>query len=62
MATLEEILTRRLVAAAIHLPRPASPDTHRRCPALGQSRLNLMAFCKDFNAQRRSTNPILPWQ
>ncbi|KAI9114102.1 hypothetical protein K1719_014752 [Acacia pycnantha] len=51
MTTLKDILTQRPVAATIRLTvpaggaRPAPPVG----PALGQYRLNLMAFCKDFN-------------
>uniref|UniRef100_A0A7N0VHT2 Large ribosomal subunit protein uL11m n=1 Tax=Kalanchoe fedtschenkoi TaxID=63787 RepID=A0A7N0VHT2_KALFE len=44
MATLKEILTRRPVSATIRL-------THR---------LNLMAFCKDFNARTQKHKPDTP--
>ncbi|XP_068657441.1 uncharacterized protein [Aristolochia californica] len=62
MATLKEILTRRPVAATIRLTvsaggaRPAPPVG----PALGQYRLNLMAFCKDFNARTQKYKPDTP--
>ncbi|RVX21390.1 54S ribosomal protein L19, mitochondrial [Vitis vinifera] len=55
MSSLKEILTRRPVSATIRLTvpagaaRPAPPVG----PALGQYRLNLMAFCKDFNARQK---------
>ncbi|PON70691.1 Ribosomal protein [Trema orientale] len=62
MATLKEILTRRPVSATIRLTvpaggaRPAPPVG----PALGQYRLNLMAFCKDFNARTQKYKPDTP--
>ncbi|KAG2673513.1 hypothetical protein I3843_13G082700 [Carya illinoinensis] len=62
MSTLKEILTRRPVAATIRLTvpaggaRPAPPVG----PALGQYRLNLMAFCKDFNARTQKYKPDTP--
>ncbi|XP_057500820.1 uncharacterized protein LOC130784847 [Actinidia eriantha] len=62
MASLKEILTRRPVAATIRLTvpaggaRPAPPVG----PALGQYRLNLMAFCKDFNAWTQKFKPDTP--
>ncbi|XVF16042.1 hypothetical protein REPUB_Repub09cG0207500 [Reevesia pubescens] len=62
MTTLKEILTRRPVAATIRLTvpaggaRPAPPVG----PALGQYRLNLMAFCKDFNARTQKYKPDTP--
>lgn len=58
----KEILTRRPVAATIKLTvpaggaRPAPPVG----PALGQYRLNLMAFCKDFNARTQKYKPDTP--
>ncbi|KAL9679341.1 hypothetical protein QQ045_017199 [Rhodiola kirilowii] len=62
MATLKEILTRRPVSATIRLTvpagaaRPAPPVG----PALGQYRLNLMAFCKDFNARTQKYKADTP--
>ena len=62
MSSLKEILTRRPVAATIRLTvpagaaRPAPPVG----PALGQYRLNLMAFCKDFNARTQMMKPDTP--
>ncbi|EOA15367.1 hypothetical protein CARUB_v10005792mg [Capsella rubella] len=62
MAAAKEILTRRPVAATIRLTvpaggaRPAPPVG----PALGQYRLNLMAFCKDFNARTQKYKPDTP--
>ncbi|KAL5752274.1 hypothetical protein ACOSP7_022458 [Xanthoceras sorbifolium] len=62
MSTLKEILTRRPLAATIRLTvpaggaRPAPPVG----PALGQYRLNLMAFCKDFNARTQKYKPDTP--
>lgn len=62
MSTLKEILTRRPVSATIRLTvpaggaRPAPPVG----PALGQYRLNLMAFCKDFNARTQKYKPDTP--
>lgn len=53
MATLKEILTRRPISATIRLTvdagaaKPGPPVG----PALGQYKLNSMAFCKDFNAR-----------
>ncbi|CAE6157935.1 unnamed protein product [Arabidopsis arenosa] len=61
-AAAKEILTRRPVAATIRLTvpaggaRPAPPVG----PALGQYRLNLMAFCKDFNARTQKYKPDTP--
>ncbi|OIW05240.1 hypothetical protein TanjilG_21225 [Lupinus angustifolius] len=60
MATLKEL--RRPVAATIRLTvpaggaRPAPPVG----PALGQYRLNLMAFCKDFNARTQKYKSDTP--
>ncbi|KAM7258135.1 hypothetical protein ACFE04_013876 [Oxalis oulophora] len=53
MATIKEILTRRPVSATIRLTVPAggAKPAPPVGPALGQYRLNLMAFCKDFNAR-----------
>ncbi|GAA0169514.1 ribosomal protein [Lithospermum erythrorhizon] len=62
MATLKEILTRRPIAATIRLTvmaaeaRPAKPVG----PALGQYRLNLMTFCKDFNARTQKYKADTP--
>ncbi|XP_075653027.1 uncharacterized protein LOC142623485 [Castanea sativa] len=62
MSTLKEILTRRPLAATIRLTvpagaaRPAPPVG----PALGQYRLNLMAFCKDFNARTQKYKSDTP--
>ncbi|XP_076908360.1 uncharacterized protein LOC143565202 [Bidens hawaiensis] len=52
-SSLKEILTRRPVAATVHLTIPAGgarpgPPV---APAVGQYKVNLMAFCKDFNAR-----------
>ncbi|GAB4848376.1 hypothetical protein Ancab_003071 [Ancistrocladus abbreviatus] len=55
-------LARKPVAATIRLTvpagaaRPAPPVG----PALGQYRLNLMAFCKDFNARTQKYKPETP--
>ncbi|PON62447.1 Ribosomal protein [Trema orientale] len=63
MATLKEILTRRPGSATIRLTVPAggagpAPPVG---PALGQYRLNLMAFCKDyFNARTQKHKPDTP--
>ncbi|OIV92297.1 hypothetical protein TanjilG_10507 [Lupinus angustifolius] len=60
MSALKEL--RRPVAATIRLTvpaggaRPAPPVG----PALGQYRLNLMAFCKDFNARTQKYKPETP--
>ncbi|XP_058096279.1 uncharacterized protein LOC131241533 [Magnolia sinica] len=62
MSTLKEILTRRPVAATIRLTisaRAARPAPLVG-PALGQYRLNLMAFCKDFNAWTQKYKPKTP--
>uniref|UniRef100_A0A0D6R8R4 Large ribosomal subunit protein uL11m n=1 Tax=Araucaria cunninghamii TaxID=56994 RepID=A0A0D6R8R4_ARACU len=62
MATLKEILNRRPLAATIKMivpagqARPAPPVG----PALGQYRLNLMAFCKEFNARTQHIKPETP--
>lgn len=62
MATLKDVVARRPVAATIRLTvpaggaRPAPPVG----PALGQYRLNLMAFCKDFNARTQKYKPDTP--
>ncbi|CAN6680619.1 hypothetical protein ACFX13_018481 [Malus domestica] len=62
MATLKEILTRRPVAATIRLtvPAGAARPVAPVGPALGQYRLNLMAFCKDFNARTQKYKPETP--
>ncbi|KAK4493377.1 hypothetical protein RD792_017727 [Penstemon davidsonii] len=62
MATLKEILTRRPVAATIRLRVPAggAKPAPPVGPALGQYRLNLMAFCKDFNARTQKYKPETP--
>ncbi|KAL6533515.1 hypothetical protein OROMI_027627 [Orobanche minor] len=62
MATLKEILTRRPVAATIRLTVPAggAKPAPPVGPALGQYRLNLMAFCKDFNARTQKYKPDSP--
>ncbi|GAB2279931.1 hypothetical protein Dimus_014566 [Dionaea muscipula] len=55
-------LVRKPVSATIRLTvpagaaRPAPPVG----PALGQYRLNLMAFCKDFNARTQKYKPDTP--
>ena len=55
-------IAQRAVAATIRLrvpaggARPAPPVG----PALGQYRLNLMAFCKDFNARTQKYKPDTP--
>ncbi|KAG0476756.1 hypothetical protein HPP92_013131 [Vanilla planifolia] len=60
MAAAKEV--RRPIAATIRLTvpagaaRPAPPVG----PALGQYRLNLMAFCKDFNARTQKYKPETP--
>ncbi|RWW59828.1 hypothetical protein BHE74_00033208 [Ensete ventricosum] len=62
MATLKDVVVRRPIAATIRLTvpaggaRPAPPVG----PALGQYRLNLMAFCKDFNARTQKYKPDTP--
>lgn len=62
MTVLKELAVRRPVAATIRLTvpagaaRPAPPVG----PALGQYRLNLMAFCKDFNARTQKYKPETP--
>ncbi|XP_027127463.1 54S ribosomal protein L19, mitochondrial-like [Coffea eugenioides] len=62
MLTLKEILTRRSVAATIRLTVPARGA--RRAPpvrpALGQYKLNLMAFCKGFKAKIQKYKPDTP--
>ncbi|KAM0970091.1 hypothetical protein EV1_017990 [Malus domestica] len=62
MATLKEILTGRPVAATIRLtvPAGAARPVAPVGPALGQYRLNLMAFCKDFNARTQKYKPETP--
>ncbi|XP_071724413.1 uncharacterized protein [Rutidosis leptorrhynchoides] len=62
MATLKEILTRRPVAATIRLMVPAggAKPAPPVGPALGQYRLNLMAFCKDFNARTQKYKAETP--
>eukprot|EP01018_Ginkgo_biloba_P033925 Gb_09384 [translate_table: standard] len=62
MASIDAILTRRPVAAMIRMvvpagqARPAPPVG----PALGQYRLNLMTFCKEFNARTQNIKPETP--
>ncbi|KAJ3690067.1 hypothetical protein LUZ61_019231 [Rhynchospora tenuis] len=63
MATvLKDVVARRPVAATLRLTvpaggaRPAPPVG----PVLGQYRLNLMAFCKDFNARTQKYKPDTP--
>ncbi|XP_043708257.1 50S ribosomal protein L11-like [Telopea speciosissima] len=62
MASVKEILTRKPVSATIRLTVPAGaarpgPPVG---PALGQYRLNLMTFCKDFNARTQKYKPDTP--
>ncbi|KAI3668889.1 hypothetical protein L6452_40106 [Arctium lappa] len=62
MATLKEILKRRPVVATVRLTVPAGgakpgPPVG---PAIGQYRLNIMAFCKDFNAKTQKFKPDTP--
>ncbi|KAJ6824854.1 54S ribosomal protein L19, mitochondrial-like [Iris pallida] len=62
MSILKETAIRRPISATIKLTvpagaaRPAPPVG----PALGQYRLNLMAFCKDFNARTQKYKPDTP--
>lgn len=62
MSILKDVAIRRPVSATIRLTvpaggaRPAPPVG----PALGQYRLNLMAFCKDFNARTQKYKPDTP--
>ncbi|KAL8532223.1 hypothetical protein ACS0TY_008721 [Phlomoides rotata] len=62
MATLKAILTRRPVAATIRLTVPAGGATPAPpvSPALGPYRVNLMAFCKDFNARTQKYKSETP--
>ncbi|KAF3440255.1 hypothetical protein FNV43_RR18539 [Rhamnella rubrinervis] len=62
MSTLKEILTRRPVSATIRLTVPAgeAKPAPPVGPALGQYRLNLMAFCKDFNARTQKYKKSTP--
>ncbi|KAL4572621.1 hypothetical protein LXL04_019401 [Taraxacum kok-saghyz] len=62
MASLKEILKRQPVAATIRLTIPAGaarpgPPVG---PAIGQYKLNLMAFCKDFNSRTQKFKPDTP--
>ncbi|XP_076945142.1 large ribosomal subunit protein uL11m-like [Bidens hawaiensis] len=62
MASLKDILTRRPVAATVRLTIPAGgarpgPPVG---PAIGQYKVNLMAFCKDFNARTQKYKPDAP--
>ncbi|KFK30187.1 hypothetical protein AALP_AA7G229400 [Arabis alpina] len=61
MAAAKEILTRP-IAATIRLtvPAGAAKPAPPVGPALGQYRLNLMAFCKDFNARTQKYKPDTP--
>ncbi|GAB2218477.1 hypothetical protein Droror1_Dr00001701 [Drosera rotundifolia] len=62
MAAAAKDLLRKPIAATIRLTvpagaaRPAPPVG----PALGQYRLNLMTFCKDFNARTQKYKPDTP--
>lgn len=62
MSILKDATVRRAVSATIRLTvpagaaRPAPPVG----PALGQYRLNLMAFCKDFNARTQKYKADTP--
>ncbi|XP_075483202.1 uncharacterized protein LOC142523332 [Primulina tabacum] len=62
MSTLKEILIRRPVVATIRLTVPAggAKPAPPVGPALGQYRLNLMSFCKDFNARTQKYKPETP--
>ncbi|XP_058096282.1 uncharacterized protein LOC131241536 [Magnolia sinica] len=62
MSTLKEILTGCLVAATIRLTVPAGVARPASLvgPALVQYRLNLMMFCKDFNARTQKYMPETP--
>ncbi|XP_043716663.1 50S ribosomal protein L11-like [Telopea speciosissima] len=62
MSSVKEILKRKPVNATIRLTVPAGgarpgPPVG---PALGQYRLNLMTFCKDFNARTQKYKPDTP--
>ncbi|WZY86444.1 hypothetical protein YC2023_032828 [Brassica napus] len=61
-AAAKDIVTRRAVAGTIKLTvlaGKASPETPVS-PALGPYRLNMMAFCKDFNARTQKYKPDTP--
>nr|ACR38050.1 unknown [Zea mays] len=64
MATLKDAAARKSILATIRLvvpagaARPAPPVG----PALGFYRLNLMAFCKDFNARTQKYKAETPMQ
>ncbi|BFG41827.1 hypothetical protein CerSpe_281020 [Prunus speciosa] len=62
MSTVKEILTRRPVMATIRVkvPAGAAKPSQQLSPALGQYRLNMMAFCKDFNARTQKFKPDTP--
>ncbi|OAY75511.1 50S ribosomal protein L11 [Ananas comosus] len=55
MATLKDVVARRPIAATIRLTVPAGAA--RPAPPY---RLNLMAFCKDFNARTQKYKPDTP--
>ncbi|XP_071703388.1 uncharacterized protein [Rutidosis leptorrhynchoides] len=62
MASLKEVLTRKPVLATVRLTIPAGgakpgPPVG---PAVGQYKVNLMAFCKDFNARTQKYKPDAP--
>ncbi|KAF2534821.1 hypothetical protein F2Q70_00033514 [Brassica cretica] len=61
-AVAKDIVTRRAVAGTIKLTvlaGKASPGPPVS-PALGPYRLNMMAFCKDFNARTQKYKPDTP--
>ncbi|KAL6274235.1 hypothetical protein ACE6H2_024927 [Prunus campanulata] len=61
MSTLKEILTRRPVLTTIRVTAPAGAATPQPLSkGLGQYRMNMMAFCKDFNAQTQKFKPDIP--
>ncbi|KAM0867352.1 hypothetical protein ACQ4PT_042051 [Festuca glaucescens] len=62
--TLKDVATRKPVLATIRLlvPAGAAKPAPPVGPALGFYRLNLMAFCKDFNARTQKYKAETPMQ
>ncbi|VVB10176.1 unnamed protein product [Arabis nemorensis] len=61
MAAAKEILTRPVLATIrLRVPAGGAKPVQPIAPALGQYKLNLMAFCKDFNARTQKYKPDTP--
>ncbi|KAG0519900.1 hypothetical protein BDA96_08G026500 [Sorghum bicolor] len=62
MATLKDAVVRKPVLATLRLtvPAGAARPGQSLSPVLGSYRLNMMAFCNDFNARTQKYKPDTP--